>query len=452
MPLTLRLTAGTRGALAGLGLLCAAAALDATPALAEPVLPMDSPAQSLGVAGCANSVCHSLAEPFRETNIQQNEALIWQGDDRHSKAHSTLRSKESVRIAKALGLPDAESAPVCLSCHANFVPPERRSVTFNLADGVSCEACHGPAQNWVGPHLAGDHQVNVAAGLYPLDDPMARGKLCLSCHLGDERHPITHRIMGAGHPRIKFELDTFTWAQPAHFTIDEDYRQRKIVTESAKVWAIGQGMAAEQYLNAISDPARNRDGLFPEYVNFDCHACHHPTTDVRWQNQADVGLPPGVPRLNTSSLVMLRVLAGQIDPGLANQLRQQTLALHQASQRGPEEMASAARGMAGTAQAVAQKAVATSFDKATVRGLISAIATEGAAGTFVDYVNAEQAAMALSALIATLKDRGEVGGAELSGLAGGLDGAYAALGNENNYSPAAFVEAMRSFQGRIPAL
>ena len=32
----------------------------------------------------------------------------------------------------------------------------------------------------------------------------------------------------------------------------------------------------------LADPKRSHDGLFPELVLFDCHACHHPMSDKRW--------------------------------------------------------------------------------------------------------------------------------------------------------------------------
>jgi hypothetical protein len=61
--------------------------------------------------------------------------------------------------------------------------------------------------------------------MYPTEQPEVRAKLCLSCHFGTEDKFATHRIMGAGHPRISFELDTFTEIQPAHFRVDEDYKE-----------------------------------------------------------------------------------------------------------------------------------------------------------------------------------------------------------------------------------
>ena len=57
-------------------------------------------------------------------------------------------------------------------------------------------------------------------------EPVERARLCLSCHFGDPLRFANHRIMGAGHPRMSFELDTFTALQPAHFKVDADYRKR----------------------------------------------------------------------------------------------------------------------------------------------------------------------------------------------------------------------------------
>ncbi len=36
-----------------------------------------------------------------------------------------------------------------------------------MSDGVACEACHGPAEKWLGPHTAADntHEGNVALGM-----------------------------------------------------------------------------------------------------------------------------------------------------------------------------------------------------------------------------------------------------------------------------------------------
>ena len=146
---------------------------------------------------------------------------------------SASRTRDA--IAERLGLGPAAQADACLDCHADNVPEALRGERFQLSDGVGCEACHGGAGDWLVAHYndpGAGHASNVKAGLYPADDLMARGSLCLSCHLGTADKFATHRMMAAGHPRLTFELDTFTelWrlagSQP-HYQVDDDYRHRK---------------------------------------------------------------------------------------------------------------------------------------------------------------------------------------------------------------------------------
>ena len=80
---------------------------------------------------------------------------------------------------------------------------------------------------------------------------MARATLCLSCHLGTADKFTTHRIMGAGHPRLRFSLDSFSNFKP-HFIVDADYKQRKVVVDGVTLWVVGLAVSAEQRLAMIS--------------------------------------------------------------------------------------------------------------------------------------------------------------------------------------------------------
>src|SRR5207237_9069235 len=138
-----------------------------------------SPAQTasddavhLGVASCAGNNCHGAVQPFKTARVTQNEYLIWAQKDKHSKAFAVLREERGRRIAQNLGLPDAETAEICLACHADNVAPAKRGRQFQLADGVGCESCHGGAGGWLGTHIAGSsHTANLAAGMYPIEQP-----------------------------------------------------------------------------------------------------------------------------------------------------------------------------------------------------------------------------------------------------------------------------------------
>jgi len=138
-------------------------------AQAQP-LPQDAPFKHLGVATCGGSTCHGAVEPFKQSNVLQNEYVTWTQKDKHAAAYKILLNERSQRIAKNLGLAKpAHEAPECLNCHAHFPKEDMRGPQFQLSDGVACEACHGGAAGWLGPHVAnrGNHAENIAAGLYP---------------------------------------------------------------------------------------------------------------------------------------------------------------------------------------------------------------------------------------------------------------------------------------------
>src|SRR5690606_37332927 len=97
----------------------------------------------MGVASCATSVCHGKLAPATDKDVALNEYRIWQQEDRHAQAYRTLELPESKRIAANLGLPNATAAKICLDCHADNVPADKRGPKFQISDGVGCEACHG---------------------------------------------------------------------------------------------------------------------------------------------------------------------------------------------------------------------------------------------------------------------------------------------------------------------
>jgi hypothetical protein len=244
------------------------------------------------------------------------------------------------------------------------------------------------------------------AGMYPTEDPVKRAELCLSCHFGDDKKFVTHRIMGAGHPRMSFELDTFTAIQPAHFEIDNDYRKRKAVANGVRTWAIGQAIALKRRVDAAADPQRGWDGLFPELVLFDCQACHHPLTAPTWQPRPSTGLPSGVVRFDDSNALMLGIIADHVDSDLGATLKQQMKALHASTLEGLEAYKTAANALKETADGLVAKFSTHAFGKDDIAAMMTGVLTQAAAAEFSDYAGAEQATMALSAIAAAARDAG----------------------------------------------
>jgi hypothetical protein len=397
----------------------------------------------IGVASCAGSTCHGATAPWDNSTVLQTEYVIWSQKDLHAKSYTVLLNDASKRIAANLGLPNAHEASVCLDCHADNVPAAQRGRFFQISDGVGCESCHGGAQRWLGQHIAPaaySRADNIAAGMYPTEDPVKRAELCLSCHFGDDQRLVTHRIMGAGHPRMSFELDTFTAIQPAHFVVDKDYAQRKALANGMQTWAIGQAVALARRLDVLLDPKRGRMGLFPELVLFDCQACHQPITSPNWQRRPSTGLGPGRVRFDDSNLLMLRVIAGQIDAGKGRALAEQTTALHKASTVSADAFYAAARTLKATTQDLVALFAGRSFTKADVAGLANRLLAEARAAEFSDYAGAEQALMGLSAVLNAAERLGM--GDAVASAKGPVDRAYAALGTYDGWDYPAFKAAM----------
>ncbi len=422
--------------------------LSMTCAQAQTPLPYHSKDRTVGTVNCANSLCHGSITPWHGSNVLQNEYVTWSRVDKHARAYSTLLNDRSKRIARNLGLKEpAHEAKICLDCHAHNIPADRRGERFKLADGVVCEACHGPAERWIKAHVQPDasHVKNLEHGLYPTTDTAARAKLCLSCHWGNADKFVTHRIMGAGHPRMSFELETFSMVQPAHFRLDKDYEERKHLWDGVKAWATGQALVVAEMMDIQADPKRSRDGVFPELALYDCHACHHSMSDLRWRPKTAFGASagPGVARLNDANMLMLRAIARQIDPQLGQRVTERVAGLHRAAAGQGDALAEAA-ALKRLANEVATRIEGYTFSEATLRGIVLALIDEGTAGHYNDYAAAEQALMAIGSVVNFMHKRGLLKSAAAVNSA--LNKLHATLANEDRYKAADFEKRLKEFR------
>ncbi len=392
----------------GAFLLLVGSVLIAAAATAEaPPIPQYGPDKHEGVSSCDGSTCHGSAAPRNDRNVRQDEYLIWTEEDRHSqRAYKVLLNRDSVRISKNLGRKKKpHEDDLCLDCHADNPPPDKRRTennAFRVSDGVGCEGCHGGAERYLRPHDSGSsHAKNIELGLYPTDEPVARTKLCLSCHFGDRKKFVDHRLMGAGHPRQSFEVALFSILQPYHWEPDDDYIERgKQAPSDVKLWAIGQAVAVDEVMDAMLDPNRNSMGLFPELVLYDCQACHHGINNLRrWRPRESNGLGPGVVRLMDANFLMLIQALRLVDPPSAKQLGKDLIALHQAASEGKGSSDASAKKIRANVAQVLPKLQKWKVDGDVLRTLSKNVLADATAGEFTDYAGSEQAAMALQTIV-----------------------------------------------------
>ena len=158
--------------------------------------------------------------------------------DKHAKANAALTNDVSKRIGRILGLRPNTSAK-CLDCHSLSAQPEQQTRSFDSHDGISCESCHGPASNWLGPHTTKGwtHPRSIELGMVDVRDPIKCTETCLSCHLGTASKWVDHEMIAAGHPDLYFELDSFLAAMPKHWKPSEDdpWAEVRFLTAGAAV-------------------------------------------------------------------------------------------------------------------------------------------------------------------------------------------------------------------------
>lgn len=417
-------------------------------------LPYQSADKTLGVVSCASSLCHGSIVKWQGSNVLQNEYVTWLRVDKHAGAARLLLSEPSRRIARNLGLPDPpDKSKVCLDCHAHSPGPDRLGPRAKIMDGVQCEGCHGPSERWIASHTAPGvtHAQNLARGLYPTERPLERARLCLSCHFGNEDRLVTHRIMGAGHPRLSFELETFSNIGPSHFRVDADYEKRKGAWNGAKVWAIGQALATAGTMKLLNSKTRGRDGIFPELVLFDCHACHHPMSQKRWTSTTAFGASPGpgLPRINDANMLMLRAIMRGIDPAMADALSASVRRLHSAA-AGEGDLQMIAGGIAALAEQAAERIALEPMSDAALRGVALALIDEGLSGYYRDYAGAEQSVMAIGSVLNYLQARGLI--EDRGAVNRGLVALREPLANDETYVPADFLLRLKGFRHLVEAL
>ena len=403
----------------------------------------------IGAMSCGTSTCHGARVESNYGNILRNEFTTWYEEDPHSQSYDALSSPLGQQIGKNLGT-DATKDSRCISCHVT--PTQQYEVMdgFTHSEGVSCEGCHGPASLWLKPHTVADGSVNlVELGMYPTADPKNRGNLCLSCHLGAEGDQlVTHKMMAAGHPRLVFELATFSQIQPAHYRADADYRARKPRTEEIRVWATGQIMASQQFLRLASNRVSMEDSLFPEFTFYECHTCHHSVDTLRWQSRKTNPLDPGRARINDSSLLISIALLKVMDSESAILISDLVSKLHKNSLNNKDELNSTMNKIDQELSLALGQINDFEFSPDQVAKILREISSAGMGGEYSDFSSAEQAVMAVSILV---NDLHRSGNTDLlpKNIDDNLDDFYKTLENEDDFRPRRLQTKMKKLKGSL---
>jgi hypothetical protein len=177
-------------------------------------------------------MCHGGASE------KTRQYTVWNKQDAHARAYATLTTARASRLADVLKIGDAAKSVRCTSCHAPLATLKAEDMMNPLraTEGVSCESCHGAAENWVRAHTRADysHANRVQAGLRDLSHQYVRANSCVACHENLERE-----LVAAGHPELIFEMDGQAVSQPKHWHEKGEF-------SGPQAWLTGQAVALRE--------------------------------------------------------------------------------------------------------------------------------------------------------------------------------------------------------------
>ncbi len=99
---------------------------------------------------------------------------------KHAQAYAVLGTPKAKQIAVERGIDkDPQSAEQCLKCHTTGAGEAKGRFTesFDLAQGVQCESCHGPGSEYQAEAIMMDLVASRNAGLWKVNK-----ETCLKCH------------------------------------------------------------------------------------------------------------------------------------------------------------------------------------------------------------------------------------------------------------------------------
>lgn len=396
----------------------------------------------VGPGSCSASACHGSISPRNTTKVLQNEYSTWVTEDRHARAYSALTGSLGRQMSAILKIGPAEKAQRCLVCHAISEPEARKARAFDISEGVSCESCHGPSSEWIGPHIqpTAKHADMVRLGLIDNKNLTVRSEKCLTCHLGAPGLSVDHELIAAGHPDLAFELDSFTAIEPPHW-VEKDADP----LFGMRAWGIGQAVQMRESMLRVARHAQS--GPWPEFSEMDCITCHHSLTGPEsWrQKQGYTGRRAGDPPYNMARYVMFRKFAEEIDPTTNAELMKATTDVaHLITTMSPDRAAAeaAAKRAASLTDKLLGEMREAQYDRARTQRLLKSIASEADAISKQGERAAEQATMTVDSLyIATAK-----AGATNAGTRAAIDGLFLQIKNPSAYNAPMFAEQMKKVE------
>ena len=209
--------------------------------------------------------------PLACGECHKSEVEAWKTTHHFETFNTMHRLPKAKEIADKLGIRRVKSEAVCLDCHYTSKMNEGKP---EVIAGISCEACHGAAQDWIKIHNdfggngakkegeAPAHKQEriakaVAAGQIRPTDTYAVAANCFGCHTVPQEN-----IVNAGHPAGS-DFDLIAWSQGEvrhNFTADLKKNAEPTPEHRRMLFILGRVLDADYSLRAAAKATQ--DGPF----------------------------------------------------------------------------------------------------------------------------------------------------------------------------------------------
>lgn len=168
-----------------------------------------NPHQVLGYESCEK--CHA------------SEIRVWKQTPHHETYLTLHRQPEAKQIASRLGISSFKTDSECIKCHYTM---KAEHGGIEAISGISCESCHGAAQNWIdvhndygGPGVTKEAETaanrmqrlrkSIAGGMRNPINVYLLAQSCYRCHTV----PNERLVNVGGHKAGSMDFEIVSWSQ-----------------------------------------------------------------------------------------------------------------------------------------------------------------------------------------------------------------------------------------------
>jgi YVTN family beta-propeller protein len=149
---------------------------------------------------------------------------------KHAGAFAVLTTPAGLELAAKRGVADPRTSAECLKCHATAsgLQPGSYKASFDLQEGVGCEACHGPGSEYAAEAVMLDSAASQKAGLKPVTKATCKG-----CHQEGQSFHLDKAWETIRHPKSLPQAKETVYKTPLNLALRPDGKELYVACEES---------------------------------------------------------------------------------------------------------------------------------------------------------------------------------------------------------------------------